>query len=181
MVGCALWVFGKSGKRPREISRVRFAHEKTRIFGAHKCHPVMVLYGISLWLFLRRKDRDAGSGSGMTGRGCHSVNAPAEPALKWAYSGSSRSAPILSSRTPIRDHLLRPASRLRRPVPLRGASSASRADLDALDLRSPLERGGGMLLPTGSVLLRSVVSGTWRVERDFETFTSLTRWIRGEC
>ena len=75
----------------------------------------------------------------------------------------------------------------------------------ALDLRSPLERGGGMPLPTGSVLLRSVVrcslqvvgksgervlsrvllriveSGTWRVERDFETFASLTRWIRGEC
>ena len=45
---CSLWVVGKSGKRPREISRVRFAHEKTRIFGAHKCHPVMVLYGISL-------------------------------------------------------------------------------------------------------------------------------------
>ena len=44
---CSLWVVDKSGKRPREISRVRFAHEKTRIFGAHKCHPVMVLYGIS--------------------------------------------------------------------------------------------------------------------------------------
>ena len=48
IVRCLLWVVGKSGKRPREISRVRFAHEKTRIFGAHKCHPVMVLYGISL-------------------------------------------------------------------------------------------------------------------------------------
>ena len=48
VVRCSLWVVGKSGKRPREISRVRFAHEKTRIFGAHRCHPVMVLYGISL-------------------------------------------------------------------------------------------------------------------------------------
>ena len=40
------------------------------------CHPVMVLYGISFLLFLS-KDPDAGSGSGMTGRGRHSVNAPA--------------------------------------------------------------------------------------------------------
>ena len=32
----------------RERTRVRFAHEKTRIFGAHKCHPVVLLYGISL-------------------------------------------------------------------------------------------------------------------------------------
>ena len=46
VVRCSLWVVGKSGKRPREISRVRFAHERARIFGAHKCHPVVVLYGI---------------------------------------------------------------------------------------------------------------------------------------
>jgi hypothetical protein len=31
------------------------------------------LYGISLQLFLRRKDPDAGSESGMTGRDCHPV------------------------------------------------------------------------------------------------------------
>jgi hypothetical protein len=37
------------------------------------CHPVMNLYGISLLLFLRRKDPDAGSESGMTGRDCHPV------------------------------------------------------------------------------------------------------------
>ena len=30
------------------IRDVRFAHEKTRIFGAHlPCHPVVILYGIS--------------------------------------------------------------------------------------------------------------------------------------
>ena len=54
------------------------------------------------------------------------------------------------------------------PVRLRRASSASRADLDALDLRSPLERGGP--LAVGRVELREI-----------ETFASLTRWIRGEC
>ena len=40
------------------------------------------------------------------------------------------------------------------PVRLRRASSASRADLDALDLRSPLERGG------------TACGGACRVERD---------------
>jgi hypothetical protein len=44
VVRCSLWVVGKSGKRPREISRVRCAHERARIFGAHKCHPVVLLY-----------------------------------------------------------------------------------------------------------------------------------------
>jgi hypothetical protein len=50
------------------------------------------LYGISLQLFLRRKDPDAGSESGMTGRkkDCHPVSrgaCPDEPVLKCSYSG----------------------------------------------------------------------------------------------
>jgi hypothetical protein len=52
-------------------------------------HPVVLLYGISFLLFMRRKDPDAGSVSGMTGRDYHPVNAPIL---------SSRSAPVLSSR-----------------------------------------------------------------------------------
>ncbi len=48
------------GKKPERD--VRFAHEKTRIFGAHlPCHPVVLLYGISVPpLFLSRKGRDPG-------------------------------------------------------------------------------------------------------------------------
>jgi len=33
----------------RKIETLASAHEKTRIFGAHKCHPVVLLYGISHW------------------------------------------------------------------------------------------------------------------------------------
>jgi len=45
---CALEIGGEWSVESYEKDRdVRCAHEKTRIFGAHKCHPVVFLYGIS--------------------------------------------------------------------------------------------------------------------------------------